>query len=208
MIARRRWRLPAGLAFALLASATGGCLGNPAGTTLCEQVTTRPLRDGERVRGRDPAALLAPYDGSWRGTLAWRNGAATGLTLAVTNDPPSALTAQVCSGVVAVETTRPATAASDDGAVGASWPLTASVSLDTDPIAFFPVTPVMLTGDFQPPITTIVDLALYATVEITLRLDWTMPATGPSGGAIDFKGTLIAGGVDRIELGTIVFQAQ
>jgi len=206
MTASRRLQTAGGLAFVLLASVLTGCLDLHQGGGWCDDVM-RPLRDGERIHGQAPVALLAQYLGRWRGTLTWRTGQTTGLDLEVTDDPSSPYMVHTCFGYREVSTTRPATIASDDGAVSASWPLTVSVDFYSYPSLFYNASSqVELTGDFTPPITDLVDLDRYDQFTVTLFLDWRMPPDGPSSGSVEFKGTLPGtGGNDRIELGTIAF---
>ncbi|KYF66582.1 hypothetical protein [Sorangium cellulosum] len=194
-------------AIALAALLQAGCLETRDDDGRCLHEWSRPLEAGEQVNGHDPVELLAPYAGRWHGTVTWRDGQVTDIDIDISSDPPSPLSAYMfCDRLGLVNTQRPVTVSTADGALNDSALMAASVRFPVDGTSS-QRTPQLspLMGPFGPPASTLVDRDLYQDGHILIEFIWNTP-TSPAGGRLLFVGQLKGITLsDQIELGTIVF---
>ncbi len=166
--------------------------------------TQHPLEPGASYRGHDAQALLAPYFGTFEGSLTWASGSTTGLTLTVADDDDPAIFGS-CNGVPGVYAYGTVTLQTDDGGLDEQVSAILDATLPEGPAANPPpaVTPSGMPdwtwqGDVASHLP--IDVEAYADSSLVVALDWEQGADAPTSGILRFSGHPSAAPDQRDEL--------
>jgi hypothetical protein len=206
-----RRRFPLAGILAIPASVFLGCAGHGQ-PSACNGPTTT-FQPGERVRGYDPASVLAPYWGTFHGTLTWTAGGQTSLVVTSAQMPNEPLHG-ACNGnqLNEVYTYGTVTLVTGDGGlndafvtiVGARFPDTPEccVSLPTPPVVPS-VSPPTSWSALSPHLMT--NVARYTDPALLLTIDWPPGRGAPSSASIWFEGSPAPNTTDGFWVASITF---
>lgn len=215
-----RW--DASLHLTALAALTPGCLGTSFlddGRELDSDLhcvsTPITLEPGQTVEGQDPEALLAPYLGSWSGTLTWTAGGETACELGVARGTSPAYAGRTCTRPTHVYIRAETTLLTADGALDQHGSGSLSVSLDGTPYRAEQNdgSPLHLDSIPQPEWTSAlpahlpVDPTRYINPLLTLSLQYATDAVAPALGTVIFAGApaTMRERTDQLVVATIAF---
>jgi len=216
-----RWGVT--LRLTALAALTSGCLGMSFLDDGRELDSSPPcvstpitLEPGQTVEGQDPESLLAPYLGSWSGTLTWTTGGETAFELGVAPGTSPAYVGRTCTRPTHVYTRSETTLLTADGALEQSGSGSLSVSLDGTPYRADQNggSPLHLDAIPQPEWTSAlparlpVDPTRYVDPLLTLCLQYATGAVAPAWGTVSFAGAPAAMREkrDQLVVATIAFE--
>lgn len=217
----RRW--DASTRLTALAVLTPGCLGTSFlddGRELDSPLpcvnTPITLEPGQPVEGQDPEALLAPYLGTWSGTLTWTTGGDTAFELGVARGTSPAYAGRTCTRPTHVYIRAETTLLSADGALDQNGSGRLSVGLDGTPYRAEQNggSPLHLDGILQPEWTSAlpaqlpVDPTRYVDSLLTFSLQYATGAVAPALGTVIFTGApaTMREKRDQLVVATIAFE--
>jgi hypothetical protein len=162
------------------------------------------LKPGETVGGHNPQALLAPFFGTWAGTLTWADGAdprTTRLTLTAAQDPTQPIYRNSCHGPDGAHTNANVTLVTDDGALDAT-PQGSADSILPEIESYQQQSGLFLEtvkqADWNGTIASrILGLDRYTDGRIRLVLAWDWLKSQPASGVLSFTGTATATGLSE-----------
>jgi hypothetical protein len=196
---------------ALLAFAPMACGVKGDGPGFCGGPSTvnLDLAPGEMVNGRDPVAMLRPYDGTWNGSLAWKGSHQTVDVEFQVTAPAGPLQVQLnCGQPTLVSAWTTAAVRTTDGALAANGSIGIAVSIPDQSCQDTNIMTLPVAKDSLPPEAQSLGFALdsYAEIRYFVQIGWKPDCSRPAAAVVYLEGYRMPNGPsDQIALADIAF---